>query len=333
MPTQLSDEQLLAQRARRTGRPIPATNAPGGPAGPDAPRQALNPLEGMPGFEPGDLTPPTPTPTPTPQPTPPQPTAGADVLAAMQSQLNALTGRLGPTQQQLVEAQEANRALAESNAALQAQLAATAAANQAAAARQQAESFDPFAGLSAEQLADLDPTVVNAMRMSARAALSQAMASIKDPATIVNETLAQRDRQHLSTFLATSTEELGLKALAANPKFQAFTAADDSADMLLSSFLKAPNVDTARSLLPRVKGMLKRFEKSVASDATGDPPADPEARLAAHMARTPGDSPAPPSARQAVSPEQAAKLRREHSQAVRARDFKKADAIMAQLNS
>lgn len=330
MPATLTEEQLLANRARRIGRPIPAGNVPAGLAGPDAPRTALNPLDGM---LPDDTTPPAPTPTPTPQPPAPAPAPAGPTMAALQAQLDSLAGRLAPTQQALAEAQEANRALAAANAELQQQMAAAQATAAAAAARRQADEFDPFAGLTADQLAEMDPNLLNAMRLSARAALAQAMSAVKDPTVIVAEALAARDKQNLSTFLSTASAELGLQALAANPKFQAFTATDDSADMLLSSFLKAPNVDTARTLLPRVKSMLKRYEKSIASDATGDPPADPDARLSAHLARTPDASSASPAPRQAVSPEQAAKLRREHSQAVRARDFKKAAVIMAQLNS
>lgn len=243
----------------------------------------------------------------------------------------AAQGRVAPSQQQIEELRTGYETLRATNAQLQADLEAERAARTTRTAEAEAATFDPFAGMNADELAMLDPQVVEATRSAARKTLAASLAKLQDPHAVVREALAQRDAASLKAYISSASAELKLTELAADPAFAAFAAADDSADMLLHSFLKAPSLESAQALLPRVRTMLKRYERSAAPTPT--PITDPAARLSAHLARTPDPAASGAAPQGAKTPDEAATLRRQHAAAVRRRDFKTAAQILAQINS
>lgn len=328
MPAVLSDAELLAQRARRIGRPV--MTAPAG--GPGTPREALDPTGGM-GLtdDAGDTFTDEPTPAPrapTGNPAPaPQSNELAAQVAQLQQQLNAALGRVSPAQQQLEELRTTAQQQAATIAKLQADLSSANSAHAKRTAQEAAAEFDPYEGMTAEELAMIDPAVLDTTRRATRAAIARVTSQMPDPQALLTAAFQERDARELRAFMAQAEAELKLGAVQHDSKFMAFAAEDDSADMLMHSFLNAPDLSTARSLQPRVRSMLKRYERTVGNSNLSDPPA----RASEHLSRTPAANGSPQAPRGAITPDQAAKLRREHAAAVRTGDRKKAAELLQRL--
>lgn len=356
MRVPLSDAELLARRQARTGRAVSTAPGAGAPPVDGAPNGAVDPGTGRPtvplrdpfdmsggfdaGLDGGDPTPPPVSPPVSP-PAAAQPVLPADLqqqFSTMQQQLDAALGRVVPMQQQLEQYRSTAEALQVANAQLQAQLAEANTIAATRAASEAAASFDPFEGMSPDELAMLDPAVVDAMRRSARASLAKATANMQDPRAIIAQTLQERDARALKAYITNASGELQLLVLGKDPKFQAFLAADDSADMLLNSFVQAPDLETAQRLESRVRKMIKRF-RDLPSDTQsgGNPPTpDPQDRLSAHLSRNgaPSAAPGDPSSQQrkALTPEQVQDIRRRAQAFTRQRKFAEAKALLDQLN-
>lgn len=341
MRTTLTEDELLAQRAARTGRRAP-TGAPGAPEPPPEPPPA----------DPGAARPTLPSRSPFLDMLPPDadgvgddaPTGVDDAggtppanqnpvnQTALQQQLNAALGRVAPLQQTVDQLRATVESLQTANAQLQAQAQAAAQAQSAAQARQTAEQFDPFANVSADDLALLDPAVVKAIRTSTQASLAQALSNTQDPQVLITQALQQRDERARQSYIRAKAQELNLVALGNDARFQQFLANDDSAEILLNSFVQAADLEAARYLEPRVRTMIKRFEKTVA--APGNKPADPQDRLTAHLSRSGESAPATPGPghRKELTPERVKQIRMQASRLQRQRQFKAADELLAQLN-
>lgn len=335
MRAAMTDEQLLAQRALRTGKKIPASNGDTG-RGPGAPIQMGNPLEGYdtnrndddddgaPAFNPnnfGGNVAPNAT---------PNTTASFDA-AALQQQLDAANGRAAPLQRQIEEMRAALTAAQQLAATQAAQLTERQQAEAAAAAAREAATFDPFEGMSADDLSLIDPATLSAMRRVAQQSLARATANTQDPQKLIADALEARDKKARDSFIRATVDGLGLVALGNDPKFQAFLHEDDSAGLLLNSFVQSPDVDVAKSLEGRVRSMLKRYEKSQPANSNNQS-ADPQARLAASMSRQGAGAGAHGSARKPLTPEQGKAIRQQSNALTRQGKFKEAKELLAQLN-
>ncbi len=319
----LSDDELAVWRAKRTGKSVPAAPAGGSDdRNPSAPRAARSPLDGF--ADPGaniddddkDL----------PPSDPPSGSAGLAPEDELRAQLAAANGRLGPVQRQLEELRSANEAAQRQMAELQTQLAEQHARDAMEKAKQAANAFDPFEGMSKDEIDMLDPSAAELIKRAARNAYAKAASAIKDPEALINEALAKRDARSRDNYIRATADSLGLVKLTGDVKFNKFLTEDDSASILLNSFVQSPDLDTARNLEPRLRQMLKRYEKSTTSSSRA---ADPQDRLSAHLDRSGASHPN----RQSISPEEAKQLRNEAARLTRARRFKEADAILAKLNA
>lgn len=330
-------EDLDAWRARRTGRPVKTddVNAPSVPTnaggGPEAPRMQRHPLEGLTSLNPmgGDNSAPDDDLTggdPAPQHTEHQTDAERE---ALRQQLAAANGRLGPVQRQLEEMRAAMAAQQAQLAEAQRKLAEQDAARATAAAREKAKNFDPLEGLSQEQIEMLDPAALSLIKHVGQSAYARASAEYKDPEEIVRQTLAARDAQSRDRYIKTTAEAMGLYKLRDDPQFNSFLNEDDSAGMLLNSFVSAPDRDTAQTLEPRVRAMLKRYEKQTASSPRA---ADPQSHTSSHLARNPGAS----GGGFKGAPQTADQVRQITAQArafARKGDHKKANELLASINN
>jgi len=335
-----SPEDLDAWRARRTGKPVDKTaNAPGVPTNaggdPQAPRMQRHPLEGLTSLNPmggaGDLPPEDddlenlggdPAPQNLEQPTDAE-------REALRQQLAAANGRLGPVQRQLEEMRAAMAAQQAQLAEAQRKVAEQEAARAALNAREKAKSFDPLEGLTREQIEMLDPAALALIKHVGQSAYARASSEYKDPEEIVRQTLAARDAQSRDRYIRTTAEALGLYKLREDPKFNSFLNEDDSAGMLLNSFVSAPDRDTAQTLEPRVRAMLKRFEKQTASSPRS---ADPQSHTSSHLNRNPGAS----GGGFKGAPMSADQVRQISAQArafSRKGDHKKANELLASINN
>lgn len=344
MRTALSDEQLLAQRQARIGRTAVTTPGNGAPPEPGLARPASDPGVARPAVPQRDPFSGLPvgaedfTPEPAPAaPAPQQQFDAQSAFTAMQQQLDAALGRVAPLQQQLEQYRSTAETLQASNAALQAKLMEVQDATTKRAAQEAAASFDPFEGMSADELAMIDPAVISVMRRSAQAALAKATAQVGDPRALIAQTLQERDARQLKAFQQSVNEELQLVQLGSDPKFQQFLSTDDSADMLLNSFVQATDIDAAQKLATRVRTMLKRYRAATPSSApagnNGTP--DPQDRLSAHMSRSGNQSAAPGAngqTRNVLTPEQVQGIRKQAQTLTRQRKFKEAQALLDQLS-
>lgn len=329
MSKTLTEDELNAWRSKRTGRPVKAddtgpavaTNAGGGP---DAPRSVRSPLDGMPGVPvaPDNIDD---TPAPQVQPDYLAPLSNAD--EELRQQLAAANGRLGPVQRQLEEMRAAHEATQRQLAEYQTQLAEHQAAQATAKAQKMAAEFDPFEGMSAAEIEMLDPTAAELIKRAARNAYSKAASSIKDPEALINDALAKRDARSRDNYIRATADTLGLVKLGSDQKFNKFLTEDDSAGILLNSFVKAPDLETARALEPRVRTMLKRYEK--AATPTRNP--DPQDQLSQHLDRGQGGASA--ARKQVATLEEARQIRNDISRLLRARKFKEAEQLQALLNN
>jgi hypothetical protein len=329
----LSDDELQAWRAARTGK---AVNFGGGSEGrhPEEDPSGAGPIGDLddlsgddPSFDPtaldtasgGD---------PTRAPPPRQPDDA-------QQRLDAALGRVAPLQRQLQEANEANRSLADTVTALTQRLDAMTADGARARAEQEAEAFDPFEGMTQDQLDNLDPAVVDAMRRAARKSLATTLSKVQDPAALIEKAMAERDNRRLKSYLKQISDELNLQAVADDPQFNAYAQEHGSADMLVSSLLQSATVDIAQALKPRVTKMLAGFQTWKTAKKSADAqPGDPTPRTpGSYASRGPAGSGSGSQRRVVNGPADMARLRAEHAAATRRRDFKEAKRLLDIINA
>lgn len=319
-------EDLDAWRARRTGKPVNSNDAsgPGVPTnaggGPEAPRAQRHPLEGLTALNTGDVV--------VDVVDEPQPPTDAE-RETLRQQLAAANGRIGPVQRQLEEMRATMAARDAQLADAQRKLAEHDAARATQTAREKAKSFDPLEGLSAEQLDMLDPAALSLIKHVGQSAYARASSEYKDPEEIVRQTLAARDAQSRDRYIKTTAEALGLYKLRDDPKFTSFLTDDDSAGMLLNSFVSASDRDTAQTLEPRVRAMLKRFEKQTASSPRS---ADPQSRTSSHLERNPG-APGSGARGAAQSADQVRQITAEARAFSRRGDHKRANELLASIHN
>lgn len=319
MSTILSDEELASWRAKRTGKAVPTSSAKAD-RGPDAARPVRNPLDGLPAVEDVSVA----EDEPVAQSIPSAPASSNE--EDLRNQLNAALGRLGPAQRQLEEMRAAMEAQQRQLAEFQQQLAERQAAEATAKAKQAAENFDPFEGMSKDEIEMLDPTAAELIRKAARNAYAKATSNVKDPEALINEVLAKRDARTRDVYIRSTADQLGLVKLGKEPRFTKWLEEDDSAAILLNQFVQAPDLDTAKSLEPKLRQMLKRYEKSTDSNRTPDP----TDRLSAHLDRD--SNRASNNGKRVITPEDARAIRNEATRLVRARQFKEAEKLLSQLS-
>lgn len=312
----MTDQELEAWRAQRTGRAIPKNNSGDANRGPDAPGTSRSPLDGYVNSDPA------------PAPATPAPAPAAD--PALQNQLDAALGRLAPLQRQHEEMRAALEAQQRANAQMQSELEELRRGQQAAANKQAASEFNPFEGLPQEDVDMLDPSARALIEAAARNAYAKAAGSIKDPEALIAQALAKRDEKARNDYIRATASALNLMTLSNDAKFNTFLQEDDSASLLLNSFVNAPDLETARSLETRVRTMIKRFEKSTGSTRTPDP----QDQLSAHLSRNAqGGTPSGHPAKVATTPEEARQIRNRAAQLMRARKFDEANKLLASINN
>jgi hypothetical protein len=201
----------------------------------------------------------------------------------VQQQLAAANGRLGPAQRQIEEMRAAMQALQQQNADMQARLAERESQERNTRNQRAAQEFNPLEGLSKDELDMLDPAALKMIEHVGRQAFTKAHGSLREHEELIEKTLSQRDARERDNFIYGAAEILGLNKLGNDNKFNRFLNEDDSAALLLNSFTQSKDIATARMLEPRVRSMLKRFEKTTNSTRTPDP----QDRASAHLARKP----------------------------------------------
>ena len=274
-----TEEGLAAWRSQRLGKPVnlkhdlAAEGVPSnGGGGPDSERQEpRHPLEGH-KFNPMELD-----------------TGGNQDESEynqpdgdnVQQQLAAANGRLGPAQRQIEEMRAAMQALQQQNADMQARLLERESQERATRNQRAAQEFNPLEGLSKDELDMLDPAALRMIEHVGRQAFTKAHGSLREHEELIEKTLSQRDARERDNFIYGTAETLGLNKLGNDNKFNKFLNEDDSAALLLNSFTQSKDIATARMLEPRVRSMLKRFEKTTNTTRTPDP----QDRASAHLAR------------------------------------------------
>jgi hypothetical protein len=245
----------------------------------------------------------------------------------LRQQLAAAQGRLGPAQRQIEEMRATMAALQQQVAEQAASLATRNAEESSLRHQRVMAEFNPLDGLSQDQMELLDPAALKLIEHVGRNAYAKAAGGIKDPEELIQKVLSQRDKQDLNNFISATAESLGLSQLSNDNRFNKFLTDDDSAGLLLNSFVQAKDIATARMLEPRVRGMLKRYEK--ATNTTRTP--DPQDRAAAHLARSPG---APASGRGGpVSADQVKQITEQARRLARAGKHKEANSLLASINN
>jgi hypothetical protein len=204
-----------------------------------------------------------------------------------------------------------------------------------ARAEQEAEAFDPFEGMTQDQLDNLDPAVVDAMRRAARKSLATTLSKVQDPAAMIEKAMAERDNRRLRSYIKQISEELNLQAVADDPQFNAYAQEHGSADMLVSSLLQSATVDIAQALKPRVTKMLAGFQTWKTGKKSADAqPDDPTSRTpGSYASRGPAGSGSGSQRRVVNGPADMARLRAEHAAATRRRDFKEAKRLLDIINA
>lgn len=323
----LTEEQLMAMRAKRLGKPI--TGAA------DAPHDGMHIAKspGSAGKVPDFLADlakdgEAPAGETSPQPAPAPQTN--EELEALRQQLAAANGRLAPAQRQSEELKTALEAQQRQIAELQAQLAEQQAAAASRKAQEAAAQFDPFEGLSQDEISMLDPTAADLIRKATRNAYSKAASQVKDPEEIIRRTLAERDARQLQTYLRSTAESIGLTKLATDARFQSFVEEDGGANYLLTSFMKAADIDIARAVENDVRKLIKRFEKTIGDNKSNQRTPDPQDQLSQHLSRNPGGA---SGARQSVSsPEDVKQITDRAKRLARAGKHKEANELLASIN-
>ena len=327
----MSDQDLDAWRAKRTGKkqqqqPVLLIDAPSNSGGgPEMSKPMRSPTDGL--VEPDFLNDQQEQPSNEPAPQNQEPHASNE-LEDLRQQLAAAQGRLSPAQRQLEEMRAAHEANQRQLYELQSQLAERQAQDATAKAKQAAENFNPFEGFTQDEIDMLDPTAVKFIEKASRNAYSKAAMNNKDPEELIQKALAQRDARAKDNYIRATADTLGLVKLSSDPKFQKFLAEDDSAGILMNSFVAAPDLESARGLEQRVRTMLKRFEKSTTT-TTRTP--DPQDRLSAHLDRaSDGQS---FQSRRPATPEEARRISEEAKRLMRARKFDEANKLLASINN
>lgn len=253
----------------------------------------------------------------------------ADDGEDIRQQLAAAQGRLGPAQRQ-IEEMRATVAALQQQVAEQAAALATRNAEESSLRQQRAMAeFNPFDGLPQEQLEMLDPAALKLIEHVGRNAYAKAAGGIKDPEELIHKVLSQRDKQELNNFISATAEALNLHQLGNDSKFNKFLAEDDSAGLLLNSFVQSKDIATARMLEPRIRSMLKRYEK--ATNTTRTP--DPQDRAAAHLARAPSGQQQGSPRGGPVSADQVKQITEQARRLARAGKHKEANALLASINN
>lgn len=323
----LTEEQLLAMRARRLGKPVPGandgvpTNAGGDPS---AIRLVQPPfMQNDPPADPAPVVDPTPVPAPANNQT-------SEELEQLRQQLAAANGRLGPAQRQSEEMKAALEAQQRQIAELQARLAEQQAAAATRKAQEAAANFDPFEGMSKDEIELLDPTAAELIRKAARNAYSKAASQVKDPEEIIRKTLAERDARQLQTYIRSTADTIGLTKLANDARFQKFVEEDGGANYLLTSFLKATDIETARMVESDVRKFMKRYEKAVGDKSNSRTP-DPQDQLSQHLSRNPGGASGAKAS--VTSPEDVKRITERVRQLSRQGKHKEANELLASINN
>lgn len=320
----MTDEELMAQRAARTGRPLPAaqtgaaTNRFPGQADPGRSPTADMGASDLGNNDGGNGAPPD-----------GQPAAyTAPQQDSTHQQLQAALGRLTPLQQQLADRDALLRSQQQQMAELRAQLEAREEEQRTHAAERAAEDFDPLAGLSQDVLDGIDPLVLEAMRASGRASVASIRKAYQDPQELVRRTMQEHDSKRCNIYINQVATELDLMRLGEDATFTKFLSEDDSASILMNSFVAATDLRSAETLAPRVRKMVSRYQQSV--NATPRTP-DPKDALASHMQRG-ASSPSAAGARN-IQPSDARAIRNAHAMAVRSGNKDEASRLLKLLES
>lgn len=318
----MTDEELMAQRAARTGKPLPI-NSTGADTNryPGQLESGRSPTADMAGTDFNEGAADTATPAPPPAPSP-------QSQDSTQQQLQAALGRLTPLQQQLADRDAVLRSQQQQLAELRAQLDAREEEQRAHAAERAAEEFDPLAGLSQDVLNGIDPLVLEAMRASSRASVASIRKAYQDPQELVRRTMQEHDNKRRDQYINQVASELDLMRLGEDASFTKFLGEDDSAGILLNSFVAATDLRSAETLAPRVRKMVTRYQQSV--NPTPRTP-DPKDALAAHMSRG-APSPSASGAKN-IQPADARAIRAAHSRATRAGNKDEALRLLKLLES
>ena len=320
----MTEEELLAARAKRTGRKQPGVplEQSGAATGrfPGQDEDGRSPLDGFGGE---DL----------PEGQHQQPPAQRPALpeSDLQNQLNAAMGRLQPMQQQLADREAALAAMQHQIAEMNAKVAQYEMAEREAKARQAADEFDPFSGLDADELDMLDPITRNTIKAATRSAIAAVNARYRDPEEVVRKTMEEQDKQRRTALIQTTNQDLGLVELSRDKEFEAFIEGDDSAGLLLSQYLNAPDARSAELLIPRVRSMVKRYQSSVKNPSNPRTP-DPADALASHARRgsnRPSENGGTRTAQ--LTPAQAKEVRLKATAAIRAGRKEEANSLLQQL--
>lgn len=334
MSNVMTDEEMIAWRARRTGKPIPTSTTPAvnnSGEGPDAGQRVRDPstTAQIPDF--ARLGSAAADDTTSVEPQEPPPANNADLA----QQLQAANGRVAPLQRQLEELRAAILArdaqVAELTRALQA------ATNDIAKkkAAEDIDAFDPFEGMTQEELEALDPTAMNILRKMGKSVAQRTLAKIpqESPEALVQKALAERDKAQLGEYIRSTAASLGLLELSNDTAFKSFVEQDDSAGFLLSAFAQATDLATARGLEGRIKTMLKRFERDKQSKTADQRPHDTNHNLSKHLSRTPPQGNGGDSVVQlARTPEEARRIRQQASALSRQGRYEDAGKLLASLN-
>jgi hypothetical protein len=332
----MDEAGLMEWRAKRIGKVVPV----GTVASDDAPSpfktpseaQAKSPLDGQ------DLSFGRDTLTSTerngdvqPQaPAAPTPPAESDEVKRLRAELDSALGRVAPTQKQIEELTAANRAAMQRLAEYESNIRERDELERKEKSRRAAEDFDPFEGFSEDEVNLLDPTAANLIRKAARNAYVKASAGNKDPEELINAALAKRDQVSLGNFLRAAADSLGLVSLQNDDAFNSFLREDDSAAILLENFVRAPTIDAARGLEPKVRNMLKRFEKTVGVTTATQKKPDPQEMLSAHLDRN--GQPSGQNRSKSITPEEARRIANQSKALTRAGKHKEARDLLAQIN-
>lgn len=316
----MTDEELMANRAARTGRALP--NAQTGAATnrfPGQPDPVRSPTADMTGssFDEGNSAPAN---APAEQPQHSQ--------DPLQQQLQAALGRLSPLQQQLADRDAVLRSQGQQLAELRAQLEAREEEQRAHAAERAAEEFDPLAGLSDDVLNGIDPLVLEAMRASSRASVASIRKAYQDPQELVRRTMQEHDNKRRDQYINQVAAELDLMRLGEDATFTKFLGEDDSASILLNSFVAATDLRSAETLAPRVRKMVSRYQQGA---GTTPRTPDPKDALASHMSR--GASSPSASGTRNVQPSDARAIRNAIATAVRSGNKDEASRLLKLLES
>ena len=269
----MTPEQIAAMMAKRgvnpdgsRGLPTNPTDTPAAQSGPASPPPSRSPLDVF-------LAPAEGTQPPAAAPAAPVAASATPDYAALQNDLAAAHGRVLPLQQQLEEQRATLRAQQAAIDAANAELATFKSQQNMARAQDTFKDYDPLANLTPDQLAVLDPEAAEMIRASSRNAVQTVASHFESRFSEIDRRQEEAARQSVSAFVNRKGSDLGLDKLAVDPKFKQFLDDDDSAKFLLGSFVGSANVEAARSLAPRVKSMIARFEKttSAASGHVPDP--------------------------------------------------------------